>query len=107
MHEAMITKGQVNGHEKQDLINSRYNCVLRHHVCPGGKDSHAGGVGGDEIFEKCVKHLVGWEGEQNVREWLLEMIVIFPRVALEALYRFNKYFPVETVEQITYSKGDQ
>ena len=107
MHEALISKGQVNGHVKQDLINSKYNCVLRHHVCPDRLGSHTAGVGGDETFEKCAKHLAKWEGEVEVRTWLLEMVSVFPQVALEAFYRFNKYFPVETVAQITYVKGDE
>ena len=98
MHEAIITKGQTRGHKEQYRINSIYNCVLRHHVCPDGLGSHTGGVGGDDTFEKCVKHLVHWETEENVRAWLLDMIEVFPRVGLEAFYRFNKYFPLESYE---------
>jgi len=106
MHEAMITKGQVKGHPKQDLINSKYNCVLRHNVCPDGKHSHTGGIGGDETFEKCARHLVKWEGEDKIRMWLFKMIDHFPQVALEAFYRFNKYFPIE-IKTVLSFQGEE
>jgi hypothetical protein len=90
MHEALISKGQVNGHPEQDKINSQFNCVLRHHACPNGKDFHSGGIGGDITFEKCARQLVEFEGFMEVRCWLFGMQHVFPTVARDALYRFDK-----------------
>jgi hypothetical protein len=89
LHEALISKGQVNGHPRQDLINSVYNCVARHNVCPNNLGSHTGGIGGNKIFEKCARNIVKWEGITNVRQWLSFMQTVFPIVAKEALVRFD------------------
>ena len=67
LHEALISKGMVQGLEEKDWINSRYNCVIRHH---DGPCSHTGGVGGDEAFEKAARYLVQWEGYDKIAFWL-------------------------------------
>ena len=89
MHEALISKGQVRGTYHQDMINSKYNCALRHHICPSGLGSHTGGVGGDAEFEKYARHLVLWEGRLGVRDWLESMQMYYPTVARDALMRFD------------------
>ena len=89
MHEALISKGQVNGHQNQDAINSRYNCVLRHQFCPNGLGYHSGGIGGNELFEKCARHIVEWEGRLETRKWLAAMEVVFSTVGRDALRRFD------------------
>jgi hypothetical protein len=87
MHEAMITKGHVRGLPNGELINSRYNCVIRHHESLGC--SHTGGVGGDEAFEKSARYLVEWEGYELVHNWLLQSRILWPTVGKEALQRFD------------------
>jgi hypothetical protein len=93
LHEALISKGQIRGHAQSSLINSRFNCIERHH--DSGGCSHTGGIGGDEAFEKAARYLAKWEGEKNVRNWLIEMCGTFPQVGKEALQRFNSVFPEE------------
>jgi hypothetical protein len=68
MHEVLITRAAWRGLPEQ-LIMVRQNCVLVH---PGGKgfgschlDAHTG-VG----REKCVRHLLEYEGYENVMAWL-------------------------------------
>ena len=85
MHEGLISRGQVQGSGKEDLIHSRYNCLLVHSNC------HRGivGVGGDKYFEISVRHLVEEEGYYEVRKWLESMATEFEIVGQEALKRFD------------------
>lgn len=87
MHEALISKGHVRGLDSNDLINSRYNCVIRHHNALTCK--HTGGIGGDESFEKAAKYLVKWEGYEPVHDWLLRASHIWPTVGTDAMQRFE------------------
>jgi len=88
MHEALITKGMVRGHKKGLLINSQFNCVLRHNVCPDGQ-KHDPGVGSEEDYRKCLKHLIAFEGLQDITQWLVDMEKHFPTVARQALSRVH------------------
>jgi hypothetical protein len=87
MHEALISKGHVRGLRDGDLINSRYNCVIRHHNTLTCK--HTGGIGGDEAFRQAATYLVGWERYEPVHNWLQRMSAIWPTVGKEALQRFE------------------
>lgn len=89
MHEALITRGQVRGHEYQDKIYSPYNCVLRHQTCPNGKGQHTPGIGSESEYKACVDQIVEFEGMITVAKWLEEMEVYFPTVASQALRRFS------------------
>lgn len=60
-------------HPDRDLIYSQFNCVLRHHVCPDGKNYHASGTGGDEVWKKCAEQLIEFEGKEAVSGWLDEV----------------------------------
>ena len=89
LHEALISRGQLNDRTQLTLINSRFNCVLRHHICPGGKLYHSPGVGGDQIFAQCASQLMYYEGGAAIRRWLLDMTRIIPVVAEQAYLRFD------------------
>ena len=81
MHEALITKGMVRGHKDNLMINHACNCVLIHPAC------HKPGVGGEEIFRKCLKHLIAHEGLPNILLWIRSMEKYFPNVANDVKYR--------------------
>ncbi len=61
LHEALLTRADVIRGPYQNLIYCPANCVLRHHVCPDGQ-YHTAGHGGDDIFEKCARQIVAFEG---------------------------------------------
>lgn len=88
MHEALITKGMVANSPFADRINHSCNCVLRHHVCPGGKKYHDAGIGSEETYFACAKNITEFVGEENVVNWLMSMKEYFPNVAQEALNRY-------------------
>ena len=94
MHEALLPKSAVmkTSAETQDMINHACNCVIRHHICPGGKMSHTGGTGGDEVFEKCLEHLVYWEGKEAVEEYLKFMAERTVVAGQQALTRFHGHY---------------
>jgi len=96
LHEVILTRGKVQGAMKPEealkLISHPCNCVLRHHVCPDGKNYHTSGTGGDEVFEKCVRQIVKYEGYDHVMEWLMEMKKHFPVAAEEARLRVRSVF---------------
>lgn len=91
MHEALITKGMVSGNEYIDMINSRANCVLRHHICPGGKQSHLPGTGSQNDYENCVDDLVKWNGIDGILAWFYMVALLFPHAEREARFRFLGY----------------
>jgi hypothetical protein len=86
MHEAIITRGMVNGNKDEEKIYSCYNCVLRHSVCPNGQ-SHTPGIGSEITFEKCLTQICHFEGKDNILLWLSEMENFFPIVAKQAKLR--------------------
>ncbi len=94
LHEALLTRKDCQG-RNQRLIYSPYNCVLRHHVCPDGQ-YHTAGHGGDEVFERCARQIVAFEGLDKVRRWLDEMMQVCPEAARKALRRFDSIFPDRT-----------
>ena len=83
LHEALINRGKVPGHEYEALIYSRFNCVLAHHEC----HMRIMGTGGDAVFEKCARHIIRFEGRQAVVDWLETIQAYFPKVAGETLAR--------------------
>lgn len=87
LHEALITRGLIQGAGLQELTYHRCNVVLRHHVCPD-KQYHTPGRGGMDTFRKCVVHLCEWEGTENVREYLQEIIEKVP-VLIDILRQFE------------------
>jgi hypothetical protein len=101
MHEALIPKSAIMKTipEIQDMINHPCNCVIRHHICPGGKMSHTGGTGGEEVFKKCLDNLVYWEGKNAVEEYLKFMAEQTQIVGSQALQRFYGYYPPRKNEQ--------
>jgi hypothetical protein len=84
MHEALLTRRDVTGFN-QELIYSPFNCVLLHREC----HMQIAGHGGPEVFEKCARHLVLWEGYPVVRGWLQNIAHVFPIVGLGTLQRFE------------------
>lgn len=89
MHEAIITRGQVSGHDFQNVIYSKYNCVLRHQFCPSGKQSHTPGIGSENDYLKCVVQIIQYEGYTDTNLWLLSMNSVFPTITKQAWNRFN------------------
>lgn len=72
MHEALFTKGDVSGKESLiPRIYDRRNCVLVH---PGGSTSpcHAGAQTKEGQLI-VIKHLIKWEGLQDLREYVAMM----------------------------------
>jgi len=65
--------------------------VIRHNVCPGGKTSHTGGVGGDVIYALCLETILEREGEEAVRGYLQYMKEITNSAGNLALLRFEEY----------------
>jgi len=90
MHEALITKNHVRSQALGWLINSPYNCVLRHHGIKQCK--HEAGTGGDEIFHACAIMLVTQHGPPKIEEYLIEMSKLFPTLEEIALKRFQTLF---------------
>lgn len=78
MHEALLTRGDVQGQPQfAHYVFHRCNVVFRHNVCPGGQFKHEGGHGGQDVWERCLRHLVKYEGLEDVSMYLLEMSSIF------------------------------
>jgi len=86
MHEGLITRGMVQGSGKEDLIVSRYNCLIVHPRC----HNKIVGSGGSKWFEISALHLIEKEGREEVREWLVQMTVEFKEIAIEILRRFDR-----------------
>lgn len=93
MHEALISRGDVQGSskDKQALIFDRRNMVLVHSNC------HKPGTAGDEIWEKCLRHLVQHEGLDAIREYLLMMKDNFKIIGSQAYQRFLQYYPEKSL----------
>lgn len=93
MHEALLPKSAVmkTSEEVQEMINHRCNCVIRHNICPGGKMSHTGGTGGQDVFEMCLADILEWEGEEAVEEYLVFMADQTVIAGKHALQRFRTY----------------
>ena len=89
MHEALITKGMVRHNKNIDMINSRFNCVLRHNQCPDGTHYHTSGAGSWEEYKACVKNLISFEGAKNVANWLQSMDQYFPNISKDAMRKFQ------------------
>ena len=89
LHEALISRGQVQKSKFAFLINSPYNCVLRHSSLSSANCKHEGGVGGDEIFAKCAKQICYYETSEKVMEFLTAITEYFPVVGRDALQRFS------------------
>lgn len=87
LHEALISRGQVQKSLFAWLINHPCNVVLRHNSMSGCK--HEGGVGGDEIFAKCAKQICYYETSEKVMEFLTAITEYFPVVGRDALQRFS------------------
>jgi hypothetical protein len=94
--------------EIQEMINSRFNCVLRHHICPGGKMSHTGGTGGEEVWKKCLDNLIEWEGIEAIEKYLQSMVERTQTIGLDVLHRFYGYHPElkEKYDQYLRDKWD-
>ena len=85
MHEALITRGDVQGHPLADRIMNRYNCVLPHNRCHERIIGH----GGDKVFEACARHLVLKESYYGVHSWLQIQESVFTDAGTKALRRFE------------------
>lgn len=85
MHEAIVTRGDVQGTKVADHIFHRCNSVHVHQHC------HTPGHMSEENWRKCVDYLVEWEGRLAIEEWLLHMSVNTKIVGQQALQRFNVY----------------
>jgi hypothetical protein len=96
LHEALIPRSAIQGAPKEirELIYDKCNCVLRHHICPDGHH-HTGGVGGDEIFELCLKDIVKWEGKEAVEEYLKMMETVTVTAGKFTLTRYYMLYPKE------------
>jgi hypothetical protein len=90
MHEALITRRDVQRHGPYELIFHPCNCVILHHEC----HMQIAGHGGSVVFEKCAWHLIQWEGIENVGVWLAEMAAVFPVVGSDVLRRFQAIDPL-------------
>lgn len=88
MHEALISRKQVEKSPYADIIMSRNNCILPCTEC----HSKMVGVGGDTGFEIAARHLVEKEGYDNVRGWLTWVSLTFKQIGAEALRRFDAVF---------------
>ncbi len=88
LHEALITRADIAGNSQWELIFTPLNTVVRHHICPTG-DYHTAGHGGDEIFGRCAKQIVCFEGYNAVRLWLEQMRQVIPQAALKAICRLE------------------
>ena len=67
MHEVLITRGDLSGSPVQYAIMVAENCVLVHH-----EDCHHNAAT-TEGQAQCVRHLISYEGYDNIRNWLIEM----------------------------------
>lgn len=64
MHEALITRGDVQGNKELGYdIMSKYNCVLVHANCHDYANS-------DENLRKCALNILNHEGYNQTRKWL-------------------------------------
>ena len=90
MHEALLSKGKVQGSDYEEFINSRYNCVLLHSYC----HRKILGVGGSEVFEELAWYLVGYWTFRKVRDWLVIASKLYKVAGTEALTRFDGVFQV-------------
>ena len=88
LHEALISRSQVQNHHLKYLIFHPCNVVLRHNSISTTGCKHEGGVGGDEIFAKCAKQIAYYETSERVTGYLMAMQEYFPIVARDALRRF-------------------
>lgn len=107
VHEALITRGHVQGQKDNAYLAFHpYNCVFRHHSCPPKEVTfkgdtfvttffHGGGVGGDLVFERCSRYLMRYEGYDHIVEYLQAMAGVFPQAGNEALRRFLALHLVE------------
>ena len=88
MHEPLITRNDVRfaAPENRHLIFNRRNTCLVHHRCHMKIIGH----GGDNAVEACVRNLVHHEGFGEVRLFLVECQIYFPKVAEFALRRFDE-----------------
>lgn len=85
MHEALISREPVQKSEHKDKIMVPENCIL---LCPTCHHSFIG-IGGNANFERSVNYLVGVEGKENIRKWLVSMQKYFPTIARQTLARFE------------------
>ncbi len=85
LHEALLTRRDVQNTKNPDVIMTSLNCVLVHHTC----HMQIAGHGGDEIWEKCARNIAKWEGHSLVYEWLKEIVRRFPTAARAVLWRFE------------------
>lgn len=80
MNEHFFTRGDIWGNwELMPLIMTDYNCSLVH---PGGSASpcHAG-IHTKEGQRLAVRHVLKWEGEDQVLHWLLAVATLFRSTA--------------------------
>lgn len=81
MHEALITRGHVQTQPQfSHLVFHRCNVVFRHKTCPGGQFTHAGGTGGKDVFTRCLRYLVRYEGKNDVFQYIRDMASVFIEV---------------------------
>lgn len=80
MHEVIFTKNHVRmlSDEYRSRINDSRNCVIRHHVCPDGINSHGAGVGGERIFEKCVDSILRRHTVGDILEFMDQFSAVIP-----------------------------
>lgn len=84
MHEAIITRGDVQGLDTdlQALIYDRHNCVLVHQEC----HDHS-------IKDVCIKHLIEKEGYSHIMSWLGLWEGILPDAMVkERMNRLNQLY---------------
>lgn len=67
MHEVLITRGDLSGSPIQQAIMTAENCVLVHH-----EDCHHNAAT-TEGQAQCVRHLISYEGYDNIRNWLIRL----------------------------------
>jgi hypothetical protein len=85
-HEPLLTRGDVEKvPEWKWLIFHPCNTVLVHHKCHMSIIGH----GGKDVFEKCARQLVEYEGYENVRAFLVAMLDYYPTNAKDALKKFD------------------
>lgn len=109
MHEALMTRGHVQGKDDASyLVFHPCNVVFRHHSCEPVQMgwnriddenptpiivtfTHGGGTGGDMAIWRATAHLIKHEGAARVREYLTAISGIFHQTGGDALRRFLSF----------------
>lgn len=96
MHEAILTRGDVQGSDYLTKIMVKENCVLVHTGGKGTSECHA--LAHTKVGRrKLTRYLIDVEGLENIKSWLKEMdSLLTSGIAQERLRMVQEVFSEST-----------